>query len=75
MLQAKPYVFWFVTGSQGLYGEDVLEQVEDNSRKMVEELNREGAFRIRLSSAKRSRLRKRFCECALKPIPAGPAQG
>ncbi|MFD2880786.1 hypothetical protein ACFTAO_40440 [Paenibacillus rhizoplanae] len=44
MLQAKPYVFWFVTGSQGLYGEDVLEQVEENSRRMVEELNREGGL-------------------------------
>ncbi|MEK4849927.1 L-arabinose isomerase [Paenibacillus sp. FSL H7-0756] len=44
MLQAKPYVFWFITGSQGLYGEDVLAQVEENSRTMVAELNREGGL-------------------------------
>ncbi|MCL6662007.1 MULTISPECIES: L-arabinose isomerase [Paenibacillus] len=41
MLHAKPYVFWFVTGSQGLYGDDVLSKVESNSKKMIAELNHE----------------------------------
>ncbi|KQL32711.1 arabinose isomerase [Bacillus sp. FJAT-25509] len=35
MLSTKNYEFWFVTGSQLLYGEDVLRQVEENSKKIV----------------------------------------
>lgn len=35
MLTTKAYEFWFVTGSQLLYGEDVLRQVEVNSRTIV----------------------------------------
>jgi len=42
MLQIKPYRFWFVVGSQHLYGEDTLKEVEANSRKMVEGLNQQG---------------------------------
>jgi len=33
---------WFLTGSQHLYGEEVLLQVADNSRRIAEELNRSG---------------------------------
>ncbi|MFB3160166.1 L-arabinose isomerase [Neobacillus sp. 179-J 1A1 HS] len=44
MLDLKPYVFWFVTGSQGLYGEDILSKVEDNSKLMVRELNEEASL-------------------------------
>jgi len=33
---------WFLTGSQDLYGEDVLIQVAENSQHIVEELNRAG---------------------------------
>ncbi|KYD15173.1 L-arabinose isomerase [Caldibacillus debilis] len=39
MLKVKPYKFWFVTGSQHLYGEDALLQVEQNSKSIVEGLN------------------------------------
>ncbi|HWJ77879.1 MAG TPA: L-arabinose isomerase [Niallia sp.] len=35
MLHTKEYEFWFVTGSQLLYGEDVLLQVEENSKAIV----------------------------------------
>lgn len=35
MLTTKDYQFWFVTGSQLLYGEDVLKAVEENSRTIV----------------------------------------
>ncbi|WP_099204574.1 L-arabinose isomerase [Scatolibacter rhodanostii] len=35
----KNYKFWFLTGSQFLYGPETLEQVEKNSRRIVEELN------------------------------------
>ena len=31
----KGYEFWFITGSQHLYGEEVLKQVEANSRAVV----------------------------------------
>jgi len=43
MLQVKPYVFWFVTGSQHLYGPETLKEVEQNSRKIVEGLDRDAA--------------------------------
>ena len=33
------YEFWFLTGSQDLYGEETLRQVAIDSKKMVEELN------------------------------------
>lgn len=35
MLTTKAYEFWFITGSQLLYGEDVLRQVEENSKTIV----------------------------------------
>ncbi|MEK3888223.1 L-arabinose isomerase [Bacillus sp. FSL K6-3431] len=35
MLKTKSYEFWFVTGSQMLYGEDVLLQVEEHSKEMA----------------------------------------
>lgn len=34
-----PIEFWFVTGSQHLYGEAVLKRVAANSKKIVAELN------------------------------------
>ncbi|WP_019122775.1 L-arabinose isomerase [Brevibacillus massiliensis] len=42
MLQAGPYQFWFVTGSQHLYGEDALSEVKANARTIVDALNRMG---------------------------------
>lgn len=39
MLTTKTYEFWFVTGSQLLYGEDVLKIVEENSRAIVNGLD------------------------------------
>ncbi|MBS4195591.1 L-arabinose isomerase [Lederbergia citri] len=35
MLKTKSYEFWFVTGSQLLYGEDVLVQVEEHSKQIA----------------------------------------
>lgn len=32
--------FWFITGSQHLYGEEALRKIAQNTRKMVEELNK-----------------------------------
>jgi L-arabinose isomerase len=39
MLNMKSYVFWFVTGSQHLYGPETLEEVAAHSRRMAEGLD------------------------------------
>ncbi|GKU81910.1 L-arabinose isomerase [Niallia sp. NCCP-28] len=44
MLKTKEYEFWFVTGSQLLYGEDVLRQVGENSRIIVNGLDKDKAI-------------------------------
>ncbi|OAT71564.1 L-arabinose isomerase [Parageobacillus thermoglucosidasius] len=48
MLQLRPYEFWFVTGSQHLYGEETLKQVEKHSRVIVEGLNRDSIIPFKL---------------------------
>ncbi|MBO0995638.1 L-arabinose isomerase [Bacillus sp. SD088] len=48
MLKVKDYEFWFVTGSQNLYGEDVIKQVEEHSRKMVVGLDQDPAVTYKL---------------------------
>jgi len=40
MLQIKSYEFWFITGSQHLYGPKTLEQVAEHSEKISEYLNK-----------------------------------
>ncbi|MBE5866531.1 MAG: L-arabinose isomerase [Lachnospiraceae bacterium] len=42
MLLKRDYKFWFCTGSQDLYGDEVLAHVAEHSRIIVEELNRSG---------------------------------
>jgi L-arabinose isomerase len=39
LLTTKDYQFWFVTGSQLLYGQDVLKAVEENSRTIANGLD------------------------------------
>jgi L-arabinose isomerase len=39
MLKVKPVEFWFVTGSQHLYGPEMLEEVAKHSREMANGLN------------------------------------
>lgn len=39
MLTIKPYEFWFVTGSQPLYGEKVLQEVENHSKQITDKIN------------------------------------
>jgi L-arabinose isomerase len=41
-LQDASASVWFLTGSQGLYGPETLAQVEEQSRKIVDQLNRLG---------------------------------
>jgi L-arabinose isomerase len=39
MIDLKKFEFWFVTGSQDLYGADVLRKVDEHSKAMVEALD------------------------------------
>ena len=48
MLTLKPYEFWFVTGSQHLYGPETIQEVEDHSRKIVEGLNESGKLPFKI---------------------------
>ena len=42
MLKVPDYEFWFVTGSQHLYGEEQLKSVEKDAREIVDKLNASG---------------------------------
>ena len=37
----KKYKFWFITGTQTLYGDEVIQQVEKDSQKIVASLNKD----------------------------------
>ncbi|MDA8427013.1 MAG: L-arabinose isomerase, partial [Treponema sp.] len=39
MIDLKKHEFWFVTGSQELYGGDVLKKVDEHSKAMVKALD------------------------------------
>lgn len=43
MLSIKPYQFWFVTGSQHLYGPETIEEVAEHSRQITAGLNSDDA--------------------------------
>ena len=42
MKQMKDYEFWFVVGSQSLYGQEVLDTVAKRAAEMADELNAAG---------------------------------
>jgi L-arabinose isomerase len=44
VLKTKPYEFWFVTGSQHLYGPETLLEVEQHSREITQGLDRDNAI-------------------------------
>ncbi|WP_053217903.1 L-arabinose isomerase [Virgibacillus senegalensis] len=48
MLTIKPYEFWFVTGSQHLYGDDALKEVEEHSIQLVKGLNEGDSFPFKI---------------------------
>jgi L-arabinose isomerase len=48
MIQTKPYEFWFVTGSQHLYGPETLKEVEAHSTVMTEGMDRDAAIPFRI---------------------------
>ena len=59
MKSIKKYEFWFVTGSQHLYGPETLEQVAKDSQAMVDGLNASG---------------KMPCKIVYKPTVKTPAE-
>ncbi len=44
MINVREFEFWFITGSQHLYGPETLEQVAVHSKKIVEKLNGDPAI-------------------------------
>ena len=46
MREIDKKVFWFVVGSQHLYGEEVLQQVSDHAKEIVAGLNEKAPFEI-----------------------------
>ena len=48
MLQMKPYQFWFVTGSQHLYGPETLEEVAGHSKIIVDSFKETGELPFEL---------------------------
>ena len=48
MLKIQPYEFWFVTGSQHLYGDEALLEVEENSKQITVGLNEKGDLPFRI---------------------------
>lgn len=52
MLKIKQKEFWFIVGSQSLYGEEALKEVENHAMEMAEKLNQSGnlAYPIQFKS-------------------------
>jgi L-arabinose isomerase len=48
MLNLKQYEVWFITGSQHLYGEETLRQVDDHSKIIAEFLNKTSQVPVRV---------------------------
>lgn len=44
MLKVEKKEFWFIVGSQNLYGDEVLQLVKDNAQKITDELNKSGSL-------------------------------
>ena len=44
MKSLQTYTFWFVVGSQDLYGEDVLKTVDAHTKEMVNEWNKDATI-------------------------------
>jgi L-arabinose isomerase len=57
MIDLSPLELWFVTGSQHLYGDEVLKQVAADSQAIVDGLCQQGRLPLRL---------------AMKPVMTGP---
>lgn len=48
MIDLKSYEVWFLTGSQHLYGEETLQQVEEHSKQIVQQLSQSNHIPVRI---------------------------
>ena len=48
MLKTRDYEFWFLVGSQHLYGKEALDAVKGNTVKIIDELNQNGHLPYRI---------------------------
>ncbi|NIM52178.1 MAG: L-arabinose isomerase [Gemmatimonadales bacterium] len=48
MINLRQYELWFVTGSQHLYGDDLLRQVDDHARQIAESLDRADSIPVKV---------------------------
>ena len=75
MFDLKQCAFWFIAGSQDLYGEETLKQVADHARIMVEAFDRDPVIpgRVLLKPVVKSPegIRKLFEEANASPSCAG----
>jgi L-arabinose isomerase len=72
----QKYEFWFIVGSQDLYGEETLRQVENNARIMTAELSKDpllcaGTLILKPVALSPSGIRKLFEEANAAPTCAG----
>ena len=76
MLKIDKKEFWFVVGSQSLYGEEALKEVERHAIDMTEQLNQSGklAYPIRFKSLATSadEITKIMKEVNFRDEAAGP---
>jgi L-arabinose isomerase len=49
MVDLKQIEVWFVTGSQHLYGEEALKQVDEDSQKIVEALTQSSKLAVKVA--------------------------
>ncbi|MDR2900197.1 MAG: L-arabinose isomerase, partial [Treponema sp.] len=66
MVDLKKYEFWFIVGSQDLYGEETLKQVEANAKVMAAELAKDallpGTLVLKPIAINPETIRKLFAE-------------
>ena len=67
-MQETKKVFWFVVGSQHLYGEETLKQVSDNAKVIVEGLNQSAPFEIVLKDTVKTAHCCDFCTTRIRNI-------
>ncbi|MDR2766953.1 MAG: L-arabinose isomerase [Treponema sp.] len=75
MIDLKQFEFWFIVGSQDLYGEETLKQVAEHARIMAEEFSRDGQLPgtlvLKPVATDPAGIRKLFEEAAAAPACAG----
>jgi L-arabinose isomerase len=75
MIDLKKYEFWFIVGSQDLYGEETLKQVGAHGRIMADEFARDpllpGTVVLKPTAKSPSDIRRVFESAAASPLCAG----